>query len=143
MATNEKYYTHNRGYVRKNVTVLCNDVESNLDTFSRSKKLQFLSRLKKHSGDLKELDEKILEIKWDKDKTDLDNEVIQTAELDCISCYQDRIIEALASLEESLQDLSNVSSLNVEDSNNDSLIKKLKPRSVPLPKFSGERGESN
>ena len=107
-----KYFIHRRGYVRRNVTIVCNDIQEKFGDFSRTDKLQLLSKLKTQSQDLKEYDEKILEILWDSERSDSDNEVEMNKELDSCSSYTDKINHAIGVLEQSLQSSSSESQVD-------------------------------
>ena len=101
MAESLKNLVFNRGHVRRKLTLLHKDVTDNLESLTNAQKLTSLNKVKSLLDELKELDKKVLLLKWD--EQDKDNETKQQEEMDNCSQYEEKAYEAMGVLEHSLQ----------------------------------------
>ena len=120
-----------RGHIRTQVTKQNQNVKANLGQFSKVQKHQLISKLKSLLSDLKALNEQIQQCKWGEMK-DEDHDKY-TKELETCDSYEDKILESIAILEESLP-TSNANVCNTHT--------KLRQPVIPLPKFESKSGES-
>jgi len=140
--SNLKFLTHSRGHSRKQLTSLCNDVRANLGSFEKTKKLNYLSKLKNGFEKLAEQNKLVLSELWNDTAPDVENERTQTKELDACTSYDDKISEAITAIEESLRQGNNPPPSPASAPVIRAASSGLKPPKAPLPKYSGGKYES-
>ena len=138
------YLSHKRSFLRKQVTEIHNEVSTSLAEFDRNKILKFLKKLEKLSTSLAEFDEQINASLWDKSKSLKENESIQNKVLKDCEAYNDKLSNTVVNLEEFLKsmEVGNFSMSVDGELSNPIPIQRLKPRTTPLPKYSGKLSEN-
>ncbi len=130
-----------RGHLRQQITTIRTNVldENTLSSYTKSKKVQIISKLKSISEDIKILNGKIITLKWDPEKST--NDATHNTELETIDIYEEKIIESVSILEDSIADSYSVSNFRPGNANQQN-YSLLRPLSAPLPKFESREHES-
>ena len=126
-----------RGHIRKSVTEIHNDVCEHIEDFDRLKILKYISKLKLHMQNLKDSNDEICHLLFESESDEGASTNSQTKELEAINSYDDKITEALSILEDRVCSVSVGGATPSRDYSD-----RLKPHKVPLPEFSGAKGES-
>ena len=143
-----KALKHRRTYIRGRVTRLCNDIDGTApDTYTKFQLNQHIKTLNDNSSSLDDINDQILSLLWDEEKSDDANNDINENELNYICTYKDRINSCLITLEDRLHEYQLNNSLNVSGNPapnipNVSSASRLKPETAPLPFYGGDRAES-
>ena len=126
-----------RGFIRRQITDIYNFCQLDISTAERTKILTKITKLKSLQIDIKDYNDKILEI----DFAGCTDDSKWETELSLIDDYNDKVIEALLIMEGAVATVSpntNISqNLSTDPSN-----RKLRPPVAPLPSYSGSDGES-
>lgn len=120
-----------RGHIRAQVSKCYQNVKASVADFSRVKKQQTIGKFKSMQTDLKSLNEQIHSLKFSNLSEEQSGEY--TTELEACDSYEDRILESIAILEDSLP---------ASNSNSSNRNSQLQQPVVPLPKFESKPGES-